>query len=97
MTSHESWGDLYFRLYPAKHLSELTLDELDLYYECIVANYNLMNNTEVRAQYIEDAVMSIDILQHQEGMQIHHLRFLLRLFFWASSTTEFSIVMTYLQ
>ena len=65
MTSYESWGDLYIRLYPTKHLSELTL----------------MNNIEVRSQYVEDTVISIDLLEDEEGMQIHHLRFLLRLFF----------------
>ena len=96
MASYESWGDLYNRLYPEKHISELTPSELEFYYENILFNYNRMNKSAVRSQNIADVIISASILGDQDGMQVYHLRFLIRLLLWAFSTKEISTAKNYL-
>ena len=96
MASYESWGELYNRLYPDKHVSELTSDELDFYYDCIRHNYKQMKNNAARGQYIADVILSASILEDQEEMQAYHLRFVVRLLLWAFGTKKISVAKNYM-
>ena len=82
MGDYESWETLYCRLYSGRHLSELSVGEMDVYYECIIANHQLINGADARAQNIEDACSFIMELREQDSLQTDHLRFLVRLAFW---------------